>query len=135
MRYPVIALLVICTAGWSAFGQSTNHLSVQELGQVRLPDVVLEKVTSVEADPRKKPPAVAYVQVEGVIGGNIRFELLLPEGWNGRFVMGGGGGFVGSVQNAARDSVNRHYATAGTDTGHEFQTNYLASWARDNVEA
>jgi len=75
---------------------------------LRLPDVVLEKV---EADAPKDPPGAGDVQVQGVIGGNIRFELLLPERWNGRFVMGGGGGFVGSVQNAARDSVNRNYAT------------------------
>jgi len=133
MRNLAIALLLICTVAFPAFGQSTTHLSVEELQQLRLPDVVLEKVTSVQADPRKNP--VAYVQVEGVIGGNIRFELLLPEGWNGRLVMGGGGGFVGSVQNSARDSVNRHYATVGTDTGHESQPGHLASWARDNVEA
>jgi len=133
MRYLPIALVILFTLDCSAFGQSTTHLTVEELQQLRLPDVVLKKVTPVKADPRKN--TVAYVQVEGVIGGNIRFELLLPEGWNGRFVMGGGGGFVGSVQNGARDCVNEHYATVGTDTGHELPSVYLASWARDNVEA
>src|SRR5439155_158467 len=49
--------------------------------------------------------------------------------------MGGGGGFVGSVQNAARDSVNRGYATVGTDTGHQSEPGYLATWALDNLEA
>src|SRR5439155_19882954 len=49
--------------------------------------------------------------------------------------MGGGGGFVGSVQNAARDSVNKGYATVGTDTGHQSQPGYLATWALDNLEA
>jgi feruloyl esterase len=73
--------------------------------------------------------------VKGVIGGHIRFELLLPDTWNGRFVMGGGGGFVGTIQNAARDSVNQGYATVGTDTGHQSETGYLASWALDNLEA
>ena len=133
MRYLAIALLILCTFACASFGQSTTHLIAQELQKVRLPDVVLEKFTSVKADSKKNP--VAYVQVEGLIGGNIRFELLLPEGWNGRFVMGGGGGFVGSVQNSARDCVNQHYATVGTDTGHEFPSVYLAPWARDNVEA
>ncbi len=132
MRYLIIGLVAVCTAGRPALGQSKSHLSLGELRQVRLPDVVLEKV---EADARKDPPGAGDVQVQGVIGGNIRFELLLPETWNGRLVMGGGGGFVGSVQNAARDSVNRNYATVGTDTGHESQPGYLASWARDNVEA
>ena len=119
----------------SAWGQSTNHLSLQELRQVRLPDVKLESVQSVTPDLQKQPQAKEYVEVKGVIGGNIRFELLLPEAWNGRFVMGGGGGFVGSVQNAARDSVNRGYATVGTDTGHEWQPGYMAGWALDNLEA
>lgn len=115
--------------------QSTNHSTVALLRQVRLPDVTLESVRSVVPDPQKQPHAVEHVEVKGVIGGSIRFELLLPTAWNGRFVMGGGGGFVGSIQNAARDSVNRGYATVGTDTGHEWEPGYMAGWALDNLEA
>ena len=70
-----------------------------------------------------------------MIGGHIRLELLLPEAWNGRFAMGGGGGFVGTVQNAARDSVKQGYATVGTDTGHQWQPGHTAGWALDNEEA
>ena len=131
--FPVI-VLVLCNAVL-ALGQTTNHLGVEELRLVRLPDVVLDSVMPVASDARKNPPAPAHVEVKGVIGGSIRFELLLPEGWNGRFVMGGGGGFVGTVQNAARDSVDLGYATVGTDTGHESQPVYLAGWAHDNLEA
>ena len=108
---------------------------MEDLRHLRLPDVVLESATPVAPDLQKNPHAAAYVEVKGVIGGNIRFELLLPEAWNGRFVMGGGGGFVGTVQNSARDSVNRGYATVGTDTGHEWQPGYMAGWALDNLEA
>ncbi len=36
----------------------------------------------------------AHCKVSGVADGAIRFELLLPEEWNGKFLMGGGGGFV-----------------------------------------
>ena len=128
------ALIVLCgvASGWA---EGTNHISVEELRQVRLPDVVIESVTAVTPDAQKKPSAAAYLEVKGVIGGHIRFELLLPEAWNGRFVMGGGGGFVGSVQNAARDSVNQGYATVGTDTGHQSQPGYLATWALDDLEA
>lgn len=75
------------------------------------------------------------MEVKGIISGTIRFELLLPNSWNGRFVMGGGGGFVGSVQNGAQGSVNLGYATVGTDTGHEWQPGYSAGWALDNLEA
>src|SRR5213080_1054303 len=115
----------------SARSEQTQHISVEELRQVRLPDVLLESVTAVNAGVQKK----SGVQVKGVIGEHIRFELLLPDEWNGRFVMGGGGGFVGSVQNAARDSVNRGYATVGTDTGHQSEPGYLAGWALDDLEA
>ena len=85
--------LLFCTAGTS--GQTTTHLLVEDLRQVRLPDVTLEKVESVTPDTRQHLGAVTHVRVLGVIGGHIRFELLLPDRWNQRFVMGGGGGFVG----------------------------------------
>ena len=42
-----------------------------------------------------------HCKVHGTIGKHINFELLLPEKWNGKFAMGGGGGFVGSVVNVA----------------------------------
>jgi len=119
----------------AVLAQSTNRLTLEELRRARLPDVVLQSATNVSPDRLKNPQAAPYVEVKGTIGGSIRFELLLPENWNGRFVMGGGGGFVGSVQNAARDSVNRGYATVGTDTGHEYQPGYMAGWALDNLEA
>lgn len=118
----------------TAMGQSTNHIPIESLRQLRLPDVVLESATP--ASPASSGSIhAAAVKVAGVIGGNIRFELWLPEAWNGRFVMGGGGGFVGTVQNSALDSVNRGYATVGTDTGHEWQPGYMAGWALDNLEA
>src|ERR1017187_5581260 len=124
-----------CCAAVSALAEPPNHLSPEKLRHVQLLDVVLESATAMAPDLRKDPHATAYVEVKGVIGGNIRFELLLPEAWNERFVMGGGGGFVGTVQNSARDSVKRGYATVGTDTGHECQPVYSASWALDNLEA
>jgi len=130
----LVGFIALCGAA-SALAQTTNRLSADELRQVRLPDVALESVMPMAPDLQKNPHAAAYVEVKGTIGGNIRFELLLPDAWNGRFVMGGGGGFVGTVQNSARDSVNRGYATAGTDTGHERQPGYMAGWALDNPEA
>jgi Tannase and feruloyl esterase len=134
-RPSFLAGFIVFCGATLALGQTTNHISAEDLRQLRLPDVVLESVTPVAPDPQKSPGAAAYLQVKGAIGGNIRFELLLPEAWNGRFVMGGGGGFVGTVQNGARDSVNRGYATVGTDTGHEWQPGYMAGWALDNLES
>ncbi len=82
----------------------------------------------------------AHCKVTGVIGPEINFELLLPQDWNGKFLMGGGGGFVGSVQNQAQDGrgggptpLERGYATAGTDTGHQ-GSGIQAAWALHNEE-
>jgi hypothetical protein len=133
-RSLLFALAALCVAA-SVQAQSPRHLSLEELRRVRLPDVELKLAKAVEADKEKDPQAKAYVEVNGVIGGTIHFELLLPEEWNRRFVMGGGGGFVGSVQNGARDSVKFGYATVGTDTGHQALYGLTANWAINNIEA
>ena len=81
----------------------------------------------------------AHCKVTGIIETEINFELLLPEAWNGHFMMGGGGGFVGSVQNSALNygagdgALHRGYATVGTDTGH-VGGGIEASWAFNNPE-
>ncbi len=88
-----------------------------------------------------EPLRVAHCKVAGTIDGSINFELLLPSAWNGKLVMGGGGGYVGSVQNQAQGGLSagptpleRGYATVGTDTGHS--ANGLdASWALNNRAA
>lgn len=131
----VLIGLVVSFAFAAIGAQAAHRPSEEELKHAQLPDVVLESVKWNKATRQGSRNEVARMEVNGVIGGTIRFELLLPDDWNGGFVMGGGGGFVGTVQNSARGSVNRGYATVGTDTGHEFQPGYLARWAYNNVEA
>lgn len=51
----------------------------------------------------------------------IKSEVWLPAtgSWNGKFLMEGGGGFVGSVNtNGMTKAIREGYATASTDTGH-----------------
>ncbi len=93
-----------------------------------LPDVSIASVT------RQSAP-VPHCKVAGVIGTETNFELLLPDNWNGKFVMGGGGGFVGSVMNTSLmfGSLQAGYATVGTDTGHQGHP-LDASWALNNLE-
>jgi hypothetical protein len=81
----------------------------------------------------KGGPRVPHCRVSGVIGKEIKFQALLPTAWNGRFLMGGGGGFVGGLDNQAASEVNNGYATAGTDTGHEGSP-IQAGWALGNDE-
>lgn len=75
----------------------------------------------------------AHCRVDGIVEKEIRFSLLLPEAWNRKFVMGGGGGFVGGIDNQARASVNDGYATVGTDTGHQGSVT-SAGWALNDLE-
>jgi feruloyl esterase len=77
----------------------------------------------------------AYCRVDGVIDRRtgvpagtsygIGFALALPETWNGRFLMQGGGGLNGSVGNPVgtsaagdRSALARGFAVVSTDTGH-----------------
>ena len=47
------------------------------------------RIGSAEHVPAGDVPA--HCRVRGVIETEINFELLLPDDWNGRFLMGGGG--------------------------------------------
>ncbi len=65
----------------------------------------------------------------------VNFRLGLPETWNGKYFMVGGGGFAGSLPNVgATRQLASGYATIGTDTGHQ-GSGIDASWAQDNPTA
>jgi feruloyl esterase len=72
-----------------------------------------------EALAASSPERPTHCRAAGTIGGDIRFVVLRPDQWNGKFFMGGGGGFVGAVENSAEFTLAQGYATAGTDTGHQ----------------
>ena len=109
---------------------ATTHMDCSAVAKLALPDIRITDATVYQPD---RTVTVTHCQVNGVVGREIRFRLLLPEQWNQRFVMGGGGGFVGSVDNQALASVNAGYATVGTDTGHQGLP-FSAAWALNNVE-
>ncbi len=142
-------LFVVLVAAWGAWSAApsaeraleaprasqatvTPHAECSHLVMLKLPDVTVSEATTVAAT-TSGPVRVAHCRVSGVIGTEIRFQLLLPEEWNHKLMMGGGGGFVGTVDNQARTSVNAGYATVGTDTGHQGAVTD-AGWALDHVE-
>src|SRR5262249_53012508 len=108
-----------------------DHGECSHLMMLRLPDIKLSEAVSVPAV-TSGAVRVAHCRVNGVIGTEIRFTLLLPDQWNTKLFMGGGGGFVGSIQNSALSTVNAGYATVGTDTGHQGSATD-ASWALNNI--
>ena len=135
MKTPFLAALLF--AGAVSFAPAAqgfspaDHGDCTQLTQLKLPDI---KVTEAVAVPAGTGAiTVAHCRVAGVIGTEIKFSLLMPDAWNRKFLMGGGGGFVGTVQNQAQFVVNAGYATAGTDTGHAGGTTD-ATWALNNLE-
>lgn len=122
-----------------------HALDCESLLSLQLPDIRIDLATQEPGEPapdEKLPPGVAstasratvpHCKIEGVIGTEIGFELLLPDDWNGKFLMGGGGGFVGTLGYQGRFSVNRGYATAATDTGHQ-GSGIRARWALGRPE-
>jgi len=133
-----IMVLVLAVSGCSdSVDQQVAHeVSAQQTAPTcaieslkTLPDVQITS-TAKETEP------VPLCKVSGVIGTETNFELLLPNDWNGKFVMGGGGGFAGSIVNGAQDffgALQMGYATVGTDTGHQAHS-ITADWALNNLE-
>ena len=111
---------------------SALNLPCDDLTAVSWAGFVLEEASEIPVNTNDP----AHCRVRGTIDEEIHFELLLPQAtdWNGKFLMGGGGGYVGSVQNqalqfAGSESVlSRGFATVGTDTGHR-GSGTDASWA------
>ena len=140
-----IFILFSCFSPLLFFGQtdanSKSCVPCEQLKQLRLPDVTISKAEVFAKDTIKSmapwiPPyvlSVPFCKVSGTISKEIGFELLLPQSWNGRLLMSGGGGFVGSIQNELIPYVNSGYATVGTNTGH-VGSPITAEWALNNME-
>lgn len=80
----------------------------------------------------------SYCRVAGTLkpsaDSDIRFEVWMPEKWNGRFEGVGNGGFAGAISTSVMAAAVRlGYATASTDTGHR-ATGTDASWALGHPE-
>jgi hypothetical protein len=101
-------------------------------GPARIASATMERLP---ASPAAPEPTVPYCKVLGAIAPldpaapPIRFEVNLPDGWNGKAVQYGGDGFRGvlitgldPLRDARLDSpvpVARGFATWGTDSGHD----------------
>ena len=72
-----------------------------------------------------------YCRVEATVDEETHIVALLPDDWNGRFLMGGAGGYGGAVQNQFESTVHEGYATVGTDAGHTVFAG-MAGWALHN---
>ena len=140
-RLPAIfALSVLLTP--AAFA-ATDCASLKTLA---LPDTTLERAELVPAGGLQMPlgpmakDLPAFCRVSGILhpasDSVIRFEVWLPqqEGWNGRLLGVGNGGFAGSIgYGQMANNLLHGYATAGSDAGHQAEAED-ASWAYRHPE-
>ena len=116
------------------------------LKSLALPDTTIETAESVTSGTLVTPTGEGpfhdlppFCRVTGVLRPSadsiIRFEAWLPaEHWNGRFLGVGNGGFAGAISDGSlAANLNRGFATAGSDTGHQGEAED-ASWAFHHPE-
>lgn len=106
------------------------------LRDLRLPDVRLTEVVDApdslaHGDLARTP----HCRVTGVISKEILFVLTLPNRWNQRLLMGGNGGFAGTINRDVARNATYGYATVSTNTGHaDPEDGAGAKWALNNPE-
>jgi Tannase and feruloyl esterase len=100
--------------------------------RIALPDAHITAASAVSSnDSLRALGQKSYCRVEAAIDTETHIVALLPDDWNGRFLMGGGGGYAGSVDNQYASTVHEGYATMGTDAGHTAFA-LMAGWALRN---
>jgi feruloyl esterase len=146
MRSIFIFFIANVFAVLGALAQSSQDkkscLPCEQINNIKLPDVTITKTESLPFDTIKSTVPwvptqiikVPFCRVTGFISKEILFEIVLPQNWNGRFLMAGNGGFAGKIQNDKYGYVNQGYALAATNTGHKADDETDASWALNNME-
>jgi len=142
-----LSLLACALAPALAIGPAAASLTANVVGagdrcarlaQVRYADLQILSAKMVPAGPYE-PAANTRFQLPGSCrvtavatpteDSRIGIELWLPDGWNGRYVQLGNGGFAGNIdQPSLANEIRRGNATAMTDTGHK-ANQFDASWA------
>jgi Tannase and feruloyl esterase len=77
---------------------------------------------------------VPHCRVSGLIGRSVAFSAILPNSWNGRMLMGGNGGYAGTINIGSLSLANDGYLTISTNTGHEHSPAGGARWALNDPE-
>ena len=131
-RLPECALLALLVLAAGPL-QATDCAALPRQLFSSLPDAPTT-ITSAQSVPASAD-LPAYCQVVGFVAPQVRFEIRLPDDWNGKFLYQGCGGLCGEVQPATCDDVlARNYAVAVTDMGHQAAP-WQSAWAYNNLPA
>jgi feruloyl esterase len=139
-----IVVIYVALAAEAQTAKSCSDITNFNLDGVEITKALLVPAGATVPPPYPGAPIIgplpAHCRVDGVIhrrkgvGGEefgIRFTVALPdrEAWNGDFMMQGGGGGNGVVAYPAgasysgeKTALDRGFAVAGTDTGHQAKT-------------
>jgi hypothetical protein len=165
MRWNAIFCLVTIAFTVAAYGQTGSNPATgcSALSKLQVPGFAL-KVTKVEWHAAGQSPAQsgqmrmtainlpAYCRIDGILDRRVGeqgvaygtgFAIALPDEWNGRFLMQGGGGLNGTVQMplgmvaaGGKPGLARGFAVASTDTGHQSKGGgFDASFMQDQQAA
>jgi feruloyl esterase len=127
IRAGVVASLLVGT--WAAFAANTIQCTTAALQSKAPADTTISAAAIVPAASNLPE----HCLVKGAVatpGNSVDFQLALPKDWNGKFIFQGVGGFAGSM-GRMDTSLERGYAAATTDTGHQGSATD-GSWALNN---
>jgi hypothetical protein len=115
-----------------ANGDIPPSIACSALANVKLLDVLSMTATAVAAE----GDAPAYCLIEGTIDPEVKFQVGLPQTWNGRFYMVGNGGHAGSLPAPAsrNQPLSLHFVWGATDTGHDATKEPGASFVLSNPQ-
>ena len=113
----------------TAASNACANLKTVALDEVRLTEVVDVRDSVGDAYKVRAP----HCRVSGVIGKSIGFTAILPNDWNQRLLMGGNGGFAGSINEGVLTNAKSGYLTISTNTGHE-ASGVAARWALNDLD-
>jgi Tannase and feruloyl esterase len=120
---PIILMLVAsCAVSARADGAGCSALAAKPFGS----EVKIDSATLVAATAN----VPEHCDVRGTIWPEAKFAVKLPTNWNNRFYMVGGGGYAGQISHGPMNTgLQKGYATASTDTGHDAAKEPLATFA------
>ena len=132
MRATSFAALAVVGVGWCLSGSAEAATSCAALVGLPLQGTTILSAQVVPAGSFFPPDGLKAIDTTAcrVVGSikptsdsDIRFEVWMPmNGWNGKFLSSGEGGFAGAINYSAvggiADSIRRGYAGGSTDTGH-----------------
>ena len=108
-------------------GTRADAAQCESLASLTLPNAAITVAQMVAAGEQPFNASASFCRVAATLkptgDSDIKIEVWMPAGWNGKFQAVGNGAFSGSIASAAmKTALEKGYATASTDTGHTGNT-------------